>query len=191
MAKIYCLVGESSSGKDTVFRRLLDKNKNLTPIITYTTRPIRPKEKNGKEYYFVDKKVFSKLKNNNKIIESRIYKTIHGNWIYFMANDGQIDINSNKKYLLINTLEGASKLKELYHDDLVIIHIWVEDSVRILRAFAREMNGKNDYVEMCRRFVTDNKDFSPENFMKLGLNENRVENENIVECVDNIIDIIK
>lgn len=190
MAKIFCIVGSSCSGKDTVFHRLLAADKTLTPIITYTTRPIRPNEKNGKEYYFVDKKVFKKLKTNNKIIEYRTYKTVHGDWTYFTANDGQIDIHSNKKYIMINTLEGVKKLKEIYKNNLVVIHLCVDDRERLLRSLSREMNGNEDYVEMCRRFVADSKDFSVENFAKLNIRDIRVENVSIPDCVQEVLRII-
>lgn len=190
MAKIFCIVGSSCSGKDTVFHRLLATDKTLTPIITYTTRPIRPNEKNGKEYYFVDKKVFKKLKTNNKIIEYRTYKTVHGDWTYFTANDGQIDIHSNKKYIMINTLEGVKKLKEIYKNNLVVIHLCVDDRERLLRSLSREMNGNEDYVEMCRRFVADSKDFSVENFAKLNIRDIRVENVSIPDCVQEVLRII-
>lgn len=191
MAKIFCIVGASCSGKDTIFKRLMEADKKLVPIVTYTTRPIRPNEKNGKEYYFVTDKVFDKLKNQNKIIEYRTYDTVHGKWIYFTANDGQIDMNSDKKYIMINTLEGVRKLKSIYKNDLVVIHLFVEDRERLLRSISREMNGKEDYVEMCRRFVTDSKDYSEKNFSKLHIKEVRIENNSIPECVDNVLKVIK
>ena len=82
MAKIFCIVGASCSGKDTIFNNLLDMHIGLTPIITYTTRPIRANENNGKEYYFVNRRSFSKLKHQGKVIEYRTYKTVHGDRYY-------------------------------------------------------------------------------------------------------------
>lgn len=191
MAKIFCLIGETCSGKDTIFKKLLEKDKTLTPIVTYTTRPMRETEKNGREYYFVDRKVFNKLKYNNKIIEYRSYKTVHGSWLYFVVNDGQIDINSDKKYIVISTLEGAKKLKDIYKNDVFIFHIWVNDETRILRAFAREMNTNQDYIEMCRRFVSDNKDFSQERFVELGIADNKIINDSIPNCVESLLKLLK
>ena len=53
MGKIYCLFGKSSSGKDTLFKMLLEnKELGLKTIIPYTTRPIRMGEKDGVEYHF-------------------------------------------------------------------------------------------------------------------------------------------
>ena len=55
MGKIFCIVGKSSSGKDTIYKRLLKINSlKIKKIIPYTTRPIRQGEKEGVEYHFVD-----------------------------------------------------------------------------------------------------------------------------------------
>ena len=51
--KIYVLIGKSATGKDTLYRKLLeDARIDFRPIITYTTRPIRKGEQNGVEYFF-------------------------------------------------------------------------------------------------------------------------------------------
>ena len=56
MGKIFCLMGKSSSGKDTIFKELKDDTDlNLKPIISYTTRPKRVSETQGIEYFFIAK----------------------------------------------------------------------------------------------------------------------------------------
>lgn len=191
MAKIFCIVGASCSGKDTIFNNLLDMHIGLTPIITYTTRPIRANENNGKEYYFVNRRSFSKLKHQGKVIEYRTYKTVHGDWTYFTVNDGQFDMKSNNKYIMINTLDGVNKLQKIYGKDVVVIHLVVADRERLLRNLSREMNGNEDYTEMCRRFIADSKDFSVQSFNRLGIHDIRVENNSIVECVKDVQRIIE
>ena len=52
MGKIVYLMGKSSTGKDTIFKKLLeDKSLALKNIVPYTTRPIRGGEKDGQEYF--------------------------------------------------------------------------------------------------------------------------------------------
>ena len=47
-------MGKSSSGKDTIYKKLIqNKNLALKEIIPYTTRPIRVGEQDGVEYHFV------------------------------------------------------------------------------------------------------------------------------------------
>ena len=56
MGKIFYIMGKSSSGKDTIYSRLLqDEAMQLKKIILYTTRPMREGEQDGREYHFVQK----------------------------------------------------------------------------------------------------------------------------------------
>ena len=53
MGKIFYIMGKSSSGKDTIYSRLLqDSELGLSRIVLYTTRPMREGETEGKEYHF-------------------------------------------------------------------------------------------------------------------------------------------
>ena len=91
MGKIYCIVGKSSTGKDTIFKMLLqEKELHLRTIVPYTTRPIRAGEQDGVEYYFCDDKKVEELEQEGRIIELRAYNTIYGVWKYFTVDDGQI-----------------------------------------------------------------------------------------------------
>ena len=62
MGKIFCLMGKSSTGKDTIYKRLLeDQELGLQRIVPYTTRPIREGEQEGVEYHFVSEKTLQSL----------------------------------------------------------------------------------------------------------------------------------
>ena len=98
MGKIFCLMGKSSSGKDTIFKELNeDKELNLKPIVSYTTRPKRINETDGVEYFFIDKNQLDKYKEENKVIEQRVYHTVDGDWYYCTINDKQIDLEIDGK----------------------------------------------------------------------------------------------
>ena len=91
MGKIYVLMGKSATGKDTVYKRLIGMTElKLQTVVGYTTRPIRRGEKDGREYFFVSIEKWQELLRENKIIESRTYHTVMGDWHYFTADDGQI-----------------------------------------------------------------------------------------------------
>lgn len=53
MGKIFYIMGKSSSGKDTIYKRLSERMPELQRIVPYTTRPIRDGEQDGVEYHFV------------------------------------------------------------------------------------------------------------------------------------------
>jgi len=190
MGKIFCLMGKSSTGKDTIGKQIL-KDANLKNIVLYTTRPIREGEVEGREYYFIDNQKFNELEDSGKVIEKRVYHTIHGDWTYATI-DRNIDLVNNN-YLILNTLEGYEKLVDYYGKDLVIpIYIWVDLNTRIDRAFKREEKEENPkYRELCRRFIKDEEDFKEENLLRLEIfGESRFENNNLDECISKIKDKI-
>ena len=187
MGKIFCLMGKSSSGKDTIFKRIRDdKELNLKPIVSYTTRPKRTNETNGVEYFFINEKELNKFEKEDKVIEKRVYHTVHGDWYYCTINDEQIDLESNN-YLLITTLESYKSLKDYFGEDKVYpLYIHVEDGIRLQRALDREKNQENpNFDELCRRFLADNSDFSKENLSTLKINEFYT-NKELEECINNI-----
>ena len=171
MGKLFCLMGKSSTGKDTIYKNLLArKDLGLHTIIPCTTRPIRSGETHGVEYFFYTEEELARLEREGKIIELRAYDTVHGVWKYFTADDGQIDLAGNS-YLIIGTLESYVKMQAYFgRENLVPIYLAVDDGVRLERALARERSQKEPrYAEMCRRFLADEQDFSPEKLKAAGI----------------------
>ena len=191
MGKIFYIMGKSASGKDKIYSLLLqNKELKLRKLVLYTTRPIRAGEEEGKEYYFTDDEKLEEFLREGKLIESRSYQTVHGVWTYFTADDGQVNL-SRSNYLGIGTLESYRRMKDYYgQDNVVPVYLQVEDGERLRRAMKREeKQRKPGYAEMCRRFLADQEDFSEENIRKAGI-ERRFENDNLDNCVENIIKYI-
>ena len=187
MGKIFCVMGKSASGKDTIYSRLLENEKlSLKRIVPYTTRPMRDGEEDGKTYHFCDEAKVQKLDEMGKIIELREYNTVYGIWKYFTVDDGQIDL-AKGNYLLIGTLATYTKIVKYFGQDKVLpIYIEVEDGERLIRAIDREKQQKEPkYEEMCRRFLADASDFSEENLKKAGVSR-RFENRELVNTIQEI-----
>ena len=56
MGKIYYIMEKSASGKDTIYRRLMeDKTFAFHTLVPYTTRPMRSTEVNGRDYFLQTK----------------------------------------------------------------------------------------------------------------------------------------
>lgn len=187
MGKIFVVIGKSATGKDTIYQQLMnDSELNLKTVMTYTTRPIRSSEENGREYIFVDNQKREELEQAGKIIEHRCYHTIYGPWHYFTANDGQIDL-SKANYIMIQTLEGYKQIRDYFDRDAVVpVYIEVEDGIRLERALKREREQREPkYTEMCRRFLADTEDFSEENIKALDI-EKRYYNIEMQKCIAEI-----
>ena len=171
MGKIYCMMGKSSSGKDTIYKMLLeDADIPVKTIVPYTTRPMRAGETEGVEYYFCDEARLKELEAAGKVIELRAYDTVHGIWKYFTVNDHQM-ADDKQDYLLIGTLESYLKIRDYFGKELVVpIYIEVEDGLRLQRALDRERSQTEPkYEEMCRRFLADSTDFSEEKLKEAGI----------------------
>ena len=139
MGKIFCIIGKSSTGKDTLYQRILGRHDlALRQIVSYTTRPIRAGEVDGIEYHFCTHEEKDRLLASGKVVEIRSYNTCHGIWDYFTVDDGNMDL-SRYDYLVIGTIESFVKLRDYFSQDAVLpIYIEVEDGVRLQRALDRE-----------------------------------------------------
>lgn len=184
MGKLFCMMGKSASGKDTIYKALIsDWSLGLHTVVPYTTRPVREGEAEGVEYWFVNEKQFQQFKAAGKIIEDRCYETVFGPWRYFMVDDGQIDF-SKGHFIVIGTLESYCKIRDYYGASQVVpLYINVEDGLRLFRALERERRQTAPkYAEMCRRFLADSGDFSEEKLEKAGIHT-VFDNETLETCI--------
>lgn len=192
MGKLYVIIGKSASGKDTLAKKLLgDKSLKLSPVVPYTTRPIREGETEGEDYHFCTLRQFWTLREKKKMIEVRSYHTVYGEWNYFTADDGQIDLEAHSS-LTVGTLESLKSFRRYFGCDRIVpIYIEVDDGERLQRALDRERCEKEPkYEELCRRFLADQKDFSEENLMKAGIIY-RYQNNDTTKTADQIAAMIK
>lgn len=187
MGRIFYLMGKSSSGKDSFYKRLINDEKlGLKRIVMYTTRPIRAGEKDGEEYFFVDEEKLRALEAAGKVVERRSYDTIHGIWHYFTVCDERIDL-AHENYVVIGTLESFVASKAYFGEEVLMpVYIEVDDGVRLQRALDRErMQDHPKYREMCRRYLADCEDFSEEKIKAAGI-QKRFINDDFGRCLEEI-----
>lgn len=186
MGRLFVMMGKSASGKDTLYRRMMERYTELHPVIPYTTRPIRAGESEGAEYHFVPIERMEQMKSDGQIVECRCYQTVKGPWYYFTADDGQIDF-AKGDFALISTLEGYEQIRHFYGEDRVVpLYIEVEDFLRLERALSRERQQAAPCVaEVCRRFLADEEDFSEEKLRRLGISR-RISNISTEEALAQI-----
>ena len=185
MGKIFLIMGPSSSGKDTIYKKVKELYPSLKEIILYTNRPIRENEKNGIDYNFVSIEKIKEMEKNNEILEKREYNTVHGLWVYATAKTN-IDLDNNN-YIGINTLDGYESLKEYYKDDIIPLYIHVEDGIRLRRALDREDKEEYPkYAEMCRRYLADIDDFNIDRLLDLEIDKLYDNSSDLESCVKEI-----
>ena len=74
--KLFCLMGYMAVGKDTIQKEVLKYfDGKVQPVVSTTTRPMRPGEQEGVEYYFISDEEFFRLGGEQAFAETRIYHT--------------------------------------------------------------------------------------------------------------------
>ena len=192
MGKIVYLMGKSSSGKDTVYKRLLEQEElSFHTVTLYTTRPVRAGETEGVEYHFTDEAGFQKLLREGKVIEDRIYHTVQGDWRYFTVVKEK-GFQEEGNYLMIGTLESYEKVRAYFGGERMIpVFIDLDDGLRLQRALDRERAQEEpQYEEMCRRFLADEQDFCEEKIKAAGIGK-RFVNDDLDRCLSEILAYIK
>ena len=148
MGKIICLMGKSSSGKDTIYKNLMeDKSLGLRKLIPYTTRPMREGEQEGVEYHFTDEAGLARLQEEDRVIEIRAYDTVYGVWKYFTVWEEQMNLDHT--WILGNTTQ-RERTQE---------HPGYEELCRRFLADAKDFSEENlKNAGITRRF--ENKDMN-------------------------------
>ena len=69
MANLFIIAAPSGCGKTSLVEALIKKTKNLCVSVSHTTRPPRPDETNGINYYFISINEFEEMIKNNAFVE--------------------------------------------------------------------------------------------------------------------------
>ena len=184
---IKILIAKSSSGKDYILKHIVS-NGLATPIISYTTRPIRECEVDGVNYHYTSKSIFENMIYNHELIEYREYKTLVDNksdvWYYGLRKQKFED----KDYIVILDVGGANEfIKQV--DNCEVYFIEADDNLRTQWAMKR---GSFDKYEWERRMKDDDIEISEDklsDYVKKNVKINHIKNygQNIELIVDKIM----
>lgn len=152
--KILALFGKSGSGKNTIQKYLAQKQ-GMNNIIPCTTRPKRENEQDGIDYNFLTLEQFrTKLSSGSMLETSKFNHWLYGTQYNSLKND-VINVG-------VFNIQGIKYLITDERIDVLPIYIQCPDKIRLRRSISREVNP--DCYEICRRFLTDEKDFAKLNF---------------------------
>lgn len=147
---IFCILGYTGSGKDTITKEV-SRRLNIPIVVSNTTRPMRPKERYGIEYYFLDEKTFEENKNN--MLAIREYEVWNGSKWKYGINKSEFN---HKNCLLIIDAKGYEEIKNYFGENNVFAFFLDTSAENILlRTVERGDNEK----EVLRRLEDDIKKF--------------------------------
>jgi len=147
---LFIVSAPSGAGKSSLVSAALAEDKGLALSVSYTTRPPRAGEVNGREYYFVDRKTFDSMLEHGEFLESA---EVHGNrygtsqkWIAEARAKG-LDI------LLEIDWQGAQQVRKAFPD---VVSIFILPPPPVLKELERRLRGRGqDPEEAIQRRLRD------------------------------------
>src|SRR5215831_9809954 len=142
------LSSPSGAGKTTLSRKLLDEDRGVALSISVTTRKMRPGEKDGKDYHFIDRKRFDALVDKNELLE---WAEVFDNYYGTPAKPVMDALAAGRDVLFDIDWQGTQQLREKARTDLVSIFVLppsIPELERRLHARAQD-----DYETIHRRMA--------------------------------------
>jgi len=112
--------GPSGSGKTTVISRVLaESGVPLVEAVSATTRPPRPGEVEGRDYYFITPDDFARRRERGEFLECfQVFGS--GHWYGTLASEVEDRLHSGSWVLLEIDVQGTRALLELYPQAITI-----------------------------------------------------------------------
>jgi guanylate kinase len=114
------LSSPSGAGKTTLSRKLLDDDKRVTLSVSVTTRKMRPGEKNGRDYHFIDRKRFDAMVDKGELLE---WAEVFDNYYGTPAKPVLEALATGRDVLFDVDWQGTQQLRDKASKDLVSIFV--------------------------------------------------------------------
>ena len=179
--KIIIISSPSGAGKTTICKNIIRKNKNIALSISYTSRPIRKREKQGIDYNFVEKKQFINLKNKNFFIETaKVFDHLYGS-PYKNINQA---FKKNKHILFDIDWQGARNLRKKFNKNIILDFFILPPNITELkkRLIKRGRDNKKEIKLRLSLAMREMKHYNEYKYILI--------NENVQQTVNNIVKII-
>jgi guanylate kinase len=119
--KLVIISAPSGAGKTTIVNHLLRKNLGLEFSISATTRVLRGKEKNGKEYYFISAEDFRERIRKNEFTE---WQEVYKDQFYGTLKSEIERIWADKKHVIFDVdVKGGINLKNIFGNQAISVFI--------------------------------------------------------------------
>jgi len=135
---MFVLSSPSGAGKTTIAREILSRDSNLRMSVSATTRPKRPGEVEGHDYFFVGEEEFRLMVNRQELLE---HATVFGNLYGTPRKPVEASLAAGQDVLFDIDWQGTQQLGETAREDLVSVFILppsTRELERRLRARAQD-----------------------------------------------------
>jgi guanylate kinase len=145
---VYIISAPSGSGKSTLVNELLKSVRDLDFSISYTTRPPRGSEENGKQYYFVSRSEFEKMIRDGEFLEhAEVFGNYYGTARRFLREAEQ----SGHDLLLDIDVQGAAQIQQKL-TGAISIFILPPDRTTLEKRLRKRSEDREEVIQ--RRLIT-------------------------------------
>ena len=177
--RIVVISGPSGCGKTTICKELIKRNKNFVFSVSYTTRPKRKGEVNGKDYYFVSENEFLRLVKQKKFVEwAKVYSNYYGTPKEPLLKA----INSGKDILLDIDVQGGKNIKKIFPESILIFILPPSYEVLKQRIISRAKDKPEEIKKRLKNLEKEVKNSKYYDYFVI--------NDNLKEAVKNIRSIV-
>lgn len=114
---VIVISGPSGSGKDTVVQRMQERGLRFHFVVTATTRPRRPNEVHGKDYWFVSQAEFQRMVEHGELLEhALVYEDYKG----VPREQVRQALDTGRDVVMRLDVQGAETVRKLLPDALLI-----------------------------------------------------------------------
>lgn len=118
--RLIIVAAPSGTGKTTVIQRFLKSRPDTIHSVSCTTRPIRRGEVDGRDYHFVDRKIFEEWIRGRRLAE---WAQVHGHLYGTPIEPLKKWLDEGREILLDLDVVGSLRLKKMYKDQAVAIFL--------------------------------------------------------------------
>ena len=176
------LSGVSGAGKDTIKKELIKRRKNIVTLPSFTDRPKRNGDVEGKTYNFVTTEEFEKMIENNELYEYNV----HHNHFYGTSKKALNDIIDDGNIIVKDIdVNGTENLKKILKDDVKVVTIFLRVPKEELRRRLQNRIDKPSAKEITLRLNRFDYEES-----KIGIYDYVIKNDDLEKTVQIIMTII-
>ena len=175
------LSGPSGVGKDAVLERMKERRLPLRYVTTVTTRAQRPREVEGKDYFFTSQAEFKGLIDQNELLE---YAEVYGNFYGVPKAPVREALRGGHNAVVKVDVQGAATIKKIAPEG-VFVFLLPPSLEELTKRLSRRLTESPQTLK--RRLET-----APEELSQLGMFDYFVVNheDKIDQAVDEIAAII-
>lgn len=143
---VFIISAPSGTGKTTILKKVIAAMQNVAFSVSHTTRAPRSGEKEGEDYFFVDRAAFEAMQAADTFIE---WAEVHGNYYGTSRQAVEQSLSRGKDIILDIDVQGARQLREKTGKEAVFVFI-APPSLEELESRLRKRGTDTDSVVQVR-----------------------------------------